>query len=128
MLGAGNLTLVLNSVDITQYCNTAELETVVAELEKTNFASTGNESDPGMPTHKITMGGLWAKALNTVIMPLVNSPTKTTAVLTAGSGASAVVHTWTNGAFVTNFKRKFGATAQSEWSGALNLSGAPTIS
>lgn len=87
MLGAQNFTLTVNSVNITAYANKADLETVIAELDKTNFASTGNESDPGMPTHKITCGGLWAKALNNVFSPLANTPSKVTAVLTIGSGA-----------------------------------------
>lgn len=128
MLGAGNATVTLNSVNITQYCNKAEIDQTVGELDKTNFASTGNESDPGMTQHKITLGGLWAKALNDVIAPLVNTPSKVTCVITIGSGGSAVTHTWTNGAFITNFKRTLGATAQTEWSATLNLSGAPTIS
>lgn len=127
MLGAQNFTLTVNSVNITAYANKADLETVIAELDKTNFASTGNESDPGMPTHKITCGGLWAKALNNVFSPLANTPSKVTAVLTIGSGAELVTYTWTNNAFVTNYKRTLGATEQTTWSATLNLSGAPTV-
>lgn len=128
MLGALNFVMTLNSVNITAYCNKGDLETTIAELDKTNFASTGLESDPGIPAHKITLSGLWAKALNNVLSPLANTPSKVTAVLTIGSGAEAVTYTWTNTALVTNFKRSLGATDQSTWSATLNLSNAPTMS
>lgn len=128
MLGAGNVDFSLNGTDITAYCNKADLETTIAELDKTNFASTGTESDPGVPTHKITIGGLWAKALNTVLATLANTPSKVTAVLTVGAGAEAVTYTWTTNALLVNYKITLGAVDQSTWSGTVNLSGAPTMS
>lgn len=128
MLGASNVSVTLNSVNITQYCNKAELDRTVAELDKTNFASSGNESDPGMTTHKISMGGLWAKAVNNVLSPLVNTPSKVSLIFVVGSGAEAVTHTWTNAVFVTNYKINTGATEQTTWTGALNLSNAPAMS
>jgi len=128
MLGASNISVTLNSVNITAYCNKADLDRTVGELDKTNFASSGNESDPGMTTHKINLGGLWAKAVNNVLSPLVNTPSKVTLVFVVGTGGEAVTHTWTNNAFVTNYKITAGATAQTEWSGTLNLSNAPTMS
>ena len=128
MLGAGNVVVTLNGTAITAYCNKGDLETTIAELDKTNFASTGTESDPGVPTHKITLGGLWVKALNNVLSPLANSPSKVTCVLTIGSGAEAVTYTWTSNALVTNYKRTLGAVDQSTWSATLNLSGAPSMS
>jgi hypothetical protein len=128
MLGASNISVTLNSVNITAYCNKADLERTVGELDKTNFASSGLESDPGMTTHKIAMNGLWSKALNNVLSPLVNTPSKVSLVFVVGSGAEAVTHTWTNAVFVTNYKISAGATEQTTWSGALNLSNAPVMS
>jgi hypothetical protein len=128
MLGASNFAITLNSVVITAYCNKTDYDRTTGELDKTNFASSGNESDPGMTAHKINIGGLWSKALNNVLSPLANSPQKVTLIYVVGSGAEAVTHTWTGGAFLTNYKITAGATSQTEWSGTLNLSNAPTMS
>jgi len=46
--GAGNATVTYNGQNITAYVNSVDLQNTIAELEATNLASTGEESDPGL--------------------------------------------------------------------------------
>lgn len=128
-VGKGNITVSFNGTAITSYCNQAQLEMVVAELEATNFGSSGVESDPGLTTYTVSMGGDWAKALDNLLGAAAMSPTKANAVITVGSSTNQVTYTWTGAAFVSSYS--FNANNPTEkitWSAKLNLSGAPTRS
>lgn len=123
MLGAGNYTLTFDGYNATALCDKADLEEVVAELEATFGDATATASEPGLKTFKITASGAWAKALDAKF----RGSGKKTAVLTIGSSTEQVTYTWTNQAFVSNYKRTLGAKDRVDWSATFNLSGLPTV-
>lgn len=127
MVGESNTSVSYNSQDISQYCNQAQLDMVVAELEATNFASTGSDSDPGLTTYSINLQGDWTKALDTILAPDALTPTKRTTVIGFGpSGAGRATYTWTNKAFISNYTINANNPKEKiTWSAKLNLSGNP---
>ena len=128
-LGKGNITVTFAGTAITSYLNQAQLEMVVAELESTNFSSSGTESDPGLTTYSISMGGDWSKLLDNLLGAAAMSPTKQAAVITVGSSTNMVTYTWTAAAFVSNYSFNGNNPADKiTWSAKLNLSGAPVRS
>lgn len=124
---AANTQVLYNAVDITQYCDQADLEAVLEQLDATNLASTANESVAGFATWRIRLAGPWTPALDNVFGPDAVAPgTKRNASIKLMNGANSVTYGWTNNAELANYKPTAAAKAVHKWSGELALSGAPT--
>lgn len=122
----GNTTVTFNSVDITQYLDSASLSNVAERLDTTNLASTGKESIAGDVEYSIPVSGNWAAALDTAIQPEVGTGTKRTCVITFGATPSLVTYTWTSQSEVQDYTITSAVGDFIKWSGTIALSGAPT--
>jgi hypothetical protein len=122
-----NIVLTYNSVNITQYCDTATMDATLETIETTNLASTATESTPGDTTWTYDIGGSWAKALDDVFGPDVITPPATLRTFSAAIGAVGAVstYTWTTKAFVNNYNVDTTAGENITWTGTLNLTGSP---
>lgn len=125
--GPGNITVLYNAVDITAYCDQADLDNTLEQLDATNLASTANESVSGFPTWSISIGGPWAPALDNALGPDAVTPgTKRNASIAVKHGANTVTYSWSAAAEIANYKITAGIKAVHKWSGKLQLSGSPT--
>lgn len=129
LLTAGNIVVNFAGQNITAHCNTADLQATVTELEATDFASTGEESDPGMTGYKINLGGDWSDTIDDILGPEAITPTKKDASLVVGPSGSTVTYAWTAAAFLSSYQFSFSdPKGKATWSAVLNLSGAPSRS
>lgn len=125
--GPGNVTVLYNAVDITQYCDQADLDATIEQLEASNLASTANESVTGFSTWNINLGGPWGPALDNALGPDAVTPgTKRNASIAFKHGANTVTYAWTSNAEIANYKITGAVKAVHKWSGKLQLSGSPT--
>lgn len=124
----GNVVVTYNAQNITQYCNQADLNSTLEELEVTNLASTGKETLTGFAEWTIALGGFWAALLDGYLAPDVVTPgTKRTASIAFEDGATTVTYTWTSNAEIGDYAITSSATGGATgWSATLRLSGAPT--
>ena len=122
----GNTTVSFNSVDITQYLDSASLSNVAERLDTTNLASTGKESIAGDVEYSIPVSGNWAAALDTAVQPEVGTGTKRTCVIAFGVTPAKVTYTWTSAAEVQDYTVVGAVGDFIKWSGTIALSGAPT--
>ncbi len=127
---APNCTVTYNSVNITQYLNTATLEAVIEEIETSNLASTGAETTPGLAKWSVKGGGDWAKALDDAVAPDAVSPPGTlrTLVVTIGASGAVATYTWTTNAYIGNYSVALDAKANIKWTGTIAVNGAPVRS
>ena len=124
-----NITITYNGTNITQYLNQASQEAIVNEIDVTNLTSDGAEKIAGLANWSVNVAGLWEKALDDVCGPDMVTPpeSKRTLVVVMGKSGSQVTYTWTNNAFIANYRANFdNPTSASTWSGTLAVSGAPT--
>ena len=123
----GNTTVTFNSVDITQYCDSAALAMTAERLDTTNLASTGKESIAGDTEYSIPLSGNWSVALDTALAPeIITTGTKRTAIIAFDGGAQTVTYTWTSLAEVQDYTVTAAVGDFHKWSGTLSLSGAPS--
>lgn len=131
---ASNFTVTLGGINITQYTNQASIEATVAEIDATNLASVGAESAPASTSWATPVGGFLDKALDDVFGPTALTPPATmkNLVVTVGPSGSVTTFTWTGttaeGATIENYTiSPTEPTQLITWSGALLISGGPTI-
>lgn len=122
----GNVVVTYNSQNITQYCNQADLQTTLEEIETTNLASTGQESIAGNPTWTIALGGDWAAALDAILGVDAVTPAKRTASIAYTDGATTVTYTWTSKAEIGAYAIPSSVATTIKWTATLRLSGAPS--
>lgn len=131
---SSNFTVTYNGTDITQYCNQANIEATVAEIDTTNLASTGAESSPASTAWATPIGGFLQKELDDVIGVDAITPPSTmrNLVITVGPSGTLTTFTWTGstteGATIENYT--LAPTEPTElitWSAALLISGGPVI-
>ena len=123
----GNVVVTYNSVNITAYCDQADLSAAVERLDTTNLASTAKESTAGDTEWTIAIGGQWAVALDSALAPDAVTPgTARTASLALDGGAQTVTYTWTSKAEIQDYSVNSATGDFIKWSGTLALSGAPT--
>ena len=123
--GMGNVTFTYNAVAITNYCNTGQMDAVVAAIDTTHFGSTAEESTPGSVKWKVDLGGNWDLALDNVLGPDSVSPptTKRALVVVFGPASNRATYTWASGsAFVSNYSIKADPKGMITWSGTLEIS------
>lgn len=124
----GNVVVNFNSVNITAYCDKADLSAAVDRLDTTNLASTAKESTAGDTEWSISVGGQWATALDTALAVeaiTTGTPRTATIAFNGGSGAN-VTYTWTSKAEIQDYQVSSATGSFISWTGKLSLSGAPT--
>lgn len=124
----GNITVTYDSLNITQYLNTASIAAIIAQIDTTNLASSGDEKIAGSGAWEVSVGGMWAKALDDKLGADAVSPPATlkTLVVVVGAGGAQVTYTWTTNAFVGNYTiDTTDPKGMIGWSGTLAVSGAP---
>lgn len=126
--GAGKVAVTFNGTAITAYCNKADLDAVLDQIDVTNLASTGAESISAFPKWTINLGGLWDATFDAVIGPEAVTPgTKRTAIIAfTDSASSTVTYTWTSKAEIANYAIQSTPTGAIAWTATLGLSGAPS--
>lgn len=126
-----NIQLTYNSGSLEEHMNQASVEAVVNAIDVTTLADSAGRQIPGLANWSAPIGGPWTKTLDDILGPDAVTPPGTLRTLVAviGPSGSQVTLTWTNNAFVTNYK--FGAdnvTGALVWTATLGVSGAPTRS
>lgn len=127
----GNISVTYNGTAITAYLNSHSLEAIVAEIDTTNFSSSGQEKTPGPTNWSVNVGGFWAKALDDLLGPDLVSPPSTlrTLVVVLGASGAQVTYTWTSNAFIQNYRADASdPNGVWTWTGTLAVSGSPTRS
>lgn len=126
----GNITVTYNGTAITSYLNTASLQAVVAAIDTTVLNSTAGEKIAGLADWTINVGGLWAKALHDLLNADCVTPPATlrTLVIVIGASGAQATYTWTTNSFISDYSWSVEPTGAITWSGALSVSGAPTMS
>lgn len=123
--GAGNASVVYNSVDITPYLNSVELAATIDELEATDLASTVAEYSPSLAQYALTLGGDWNQTLDNALGVDALTPTvRTCTVKFTDEAGLWAQYAWTT-AFISGFSISASATGKIEHSPSLRLSGTP---
>ncbi len=122
---AGNVSVTYNSVEITNYLNTASLNGVVNAIDTTDFGDeNATTSIAGLGDWEVPVGGPWDATLDAALAPDVIAPPATLRTLVVV--IDTVTFTVTTNAFITGYT--INASAPSDgitWSGTLKISGAP---
>lgn len=122
----GNVVVTYNSVDVTQYCNQADLSATLERLDVTDLADTAKSTIAGDAEWSIQLGGMWATALDTAIaVDAVTPGTARTATIAFDGGAQTVTYTWTSTAEIQDYSVTSATGNFIGWSATLALSGAP---
>jgi hypothetical protein len=118
---AGNVSVTYDSVDITQYVNTASIAASIAELDTTDLASTAMSYIPGLAdwTCALEINNYVAAADTAIMEDLETPPTtlKTLEVEFTDAADATVTYTWTTSCFPT------GGTVGGDASGLITISG-----
>lgn len=124
----GNTTVSYNGNDITAYCNSADLQAALDNIDVTNFASTAKEYLTGFGEWTINLSGLWSSTFDGYVAPDAVTPgTKRTAYIAFDGGATTVTYTWTSNAEIGDYQiRSSSPTEAITFSAVLRLSGAPS--
>lgn len=123
----GNAVITYNSNNITAYCDSADLEATIDQLETTNLASTAAETTAGDPSWSISLSGMWDNALDAILGPDAVTPgTKRTASLALTGSSATVTYTWTTNAEIGDYSISSAVGDFIKFSATLTLSGAPT--
>jgi len=116
-----------NSVNLTAYCDGADLDSAIDQIDTTNLASTGKESIAGDPKWSIKLSGMWDTALDNAIGPDAVTPGTSRTAYVAYTGTTATsTYTWTSNAQIENYTITSKTGAMITFSATLALSGAPT--
>ncbi len=123
----GNTVVSYNANAITAYCDQADMDAAIDQIETTNLASTGVESTAGDPKFSIKIGGMWDVAIDAILAPDAVTPgTKRTAYIAYTGSSATVTYTWTTNAEIENYAITSAVGNMIKWSATLALSGAPT--
>jgi hypothetical protein len=122
----GNITFTFNSVALTNYMNSADIDAALDMLDTTNFGSTAKEEIADDTKWGFSTGGLLDIAVDNALCPEMITPgTYRTAVITYDLGAQTVTLTWTSKALVSNYKVSGKVGDLQSWTADFSLSGAP---
>ncbi len=123
----GNVVVSFNGTALTAYCDGADLDMAIDQLETTNLASTGAESTAGDTKYSIKLSGMWDNALDAVLGPEAVTPgTKRNASIALTGSSATVTYGWTANAEIENYTINSKTKAFITFSATLALSGAPT--
>ena len=124
---AGSVTVIYNTVEITNYLNTASLNAVVNQIDTTDFGdSSGKTQIAGLSDWEVPIGGPWdALILDPLLSADMIAPPAT--LRTLAVGIDTVTFTWTTNAFITDYKISGSSPTDGlTWSATLKASGVPT--
>ena len=124
---AGNITVTYISTDITQYCDTVQMQAQLATIDVTNLASTANEWLTGFADWTSPIGGNWDATIDALLGPDAVTPgtKRTVAIAFTDAASSTITYTWTDLGEVSNWQITSAPTEAIKWSASLKLSGAP---
>lgn len=127
--GAGNNTVTYNANAITNYTNQTDLQATIAELEATHLGSTAMQTDPGLASWQLQIGGDWNSTIDGFLGPDALESVRRTTVIGFSDGSETVTYTWTAagdvGGFITNYQVQSTAQGKLAWTATLRLSGNP---
>ena len=119
--GAGHITVTYNTVDISQYIDSASVSASIAELDTTSLTATAMTYIPGLADWTISTNiNNYVQAADTAIMvDAVTPPStlRTVVVVVTDAAAAVATYTWTTSCFVT------GLEIGGEASGLVGISG-----
>lgn len=119
---AGNITITLDSVDITDYIDQSHLNGLVSTFDKTVFSSGAMEYIPTIGNWAFPVGGFWTPSADTMLFPLANRQSTVSVSLTFVS----VTYSWSMG-FIADYRIAVGSPREAlMWLGSVAPVGAPT--
>lgn len=124
----GNVVVTYIATNITAYCNQADIEATVERLDTTDLADTAKTTIAGDAEWKISLGGMWDNALDTLLGPDAVTPgtARTVSVALTGSGATKT-YTWTSAGEIQDWSISSASGDFIKFSATLALSGAPSL-
>lgn len=125
---AGNVAVTYITTDITQYCDTAQIQAQLATIDVTNLASTANEWLTGFADWSIPIGGNWDAVIDALLgVDAVTPGTKrTVSIALTDATPTTITYTWTSNGELSNYQITSAPTEAIKWSATLKLSGAPS--
>lgn len=128
-ISEGNVTVTYDSTELTDYCNTQDLQMAIDKLESTHFGSTGKEYVQGYGDYSIGLGGDFAMAIDDEFgADVIAGAGDKTTVITISDGTETVTYTWTTASSVENYNISAATGQLIQWTADLMLSGAPSRS
>ena len=124
----GNAVVTYNSNNISAYCNQADVQATIDQLDSTNLASTAKESVTGFGEWSISIGGQWDSTIDGYLAPDAVTPgtKRTCSIAYTDSGSTTVTYTWTSNAEIQDYAISSATGALISWTATLMLSGAPS--
>jgi hypothetical protein len=113
-----------SEVNISTYCDTAEIDQAIDEVEVTGFTATGKEYVLGFADNSFSVGGPWDATLHATLQPLNGVVGKSLIFGPAGNTAGLVKLSAT--AMLKNYKISSGIGGAVTWSGEIRISGGVT--
>ena len=121
---AGNVTVTLNSVDITAYIDNSRLEGILKTFQSTVFSSTAQTYIPTTGVWAFPLGGKWDIVADGILFPIVSQKTEVPFVV----GFDTVSYTWA-AALLVDYRVEAPTPRDAiQWLGAVAAQGAPTRS
>lgn len=122
---AGNVTVTLNSVDITAYIDNSRLEGILKTFQSTVFSSSAQEWIPTTGKWAFPLGGKWDIVSDGILFPIVSQKTEAPFVVVFGD-TSRVTYTWT-AALLVDYRVEAPSPRDAiQWLAAVAAQGAPT--
>lgn len=113
-----------SEVDISNYCDKAEIDQAIDEVEVTAFGDTGKQYVLGFADNSFSIGGPWDATLHSTLQPLNGVVGKSLIFGPAGSTAGLVKLSAT--AMLKNYKISSGIGGAVTWTGEIRISGGVT--
>lgn len=123
----GHFTCIFGGVDVTSYVVGASLQVVSDSLGTDTFENGGMTYVSGLPDWKSELKGFWVPALDDVFGEAVSSEqNKVSFSFTIGKDLSSVTYSWTNEAFVSNYRLEPDPDGALVYTATISLSGPPS--
>ncbi len=123
----GNTVVSFNGTAITAYCDGADLDAAINQLDSTNLASSAAETSAGDPKWSIKLSGMWDNALDAALGPEAVTPgTKRTAYIALTGSSATITYTWTTNAEIEGYTVNSKTGDFLKFSATLALSGTPS--
>lgn len=117
----GNVTVLINGVNITVYIDNSRLEGILKTFQSTVFSSTAQEYIPTTGKWAFPLGGKWSIASDGVLFPIVSQGTEVPFVVRFDT----VNYTWTT-ALLVDYRIEAPSPRDAiQWMAAVAAQGAP---
>lgn len=114
---------IYGGVDITDYCNAADLTIAPKELPKTHLGSTGQRFTAGVSENSVRLKGDWNPTVDALLGVDARRGTLRTGEIIFDDCSMAVSYQWEERARVTEWKVTSPARGKIEWSATLRHNG-----